>query len=110
MFALAVSRATPRSSRALANDDEAPSLFLRLVPAAARPSPSAHPLSLRGLVGHLRTRRRVGVDRRPTRPRRPGPPRRGRASPGRRPDDWYGLLEPTTDDPLVDLDEPVDDP
>lgn len=104
LFARAVSRATTQVVvGTVANDDEAPSPFVRLVPVPPDRQPAAHPLSLRGLAGSLR--RRVVTT---------GDPEAASALarlaeaevPGASPDDWYGLAEPTTDDPLVDLDAP----
>ncbi|WIB36726.1 hypothetical protein DEJ15_06675 [Curtobacterium sp. MCJR17_043] len=57
LFARAVSRATTQVVIAtVANDDESPSPFVRLVPVPPDRQPSAHPLSLRGLAGSLRRR------------------------------------------------------
>ncbi|QKS17185.1 ATP-dependent helicase [Curtobacterium sp. Csp2] len=104
LFARAVSRATTQVVvGTVANDDEAPSPFVRLVPVPPDRQPAAHPLSLRGLAGSLR--RRVVTT---------GDPEAASALarlaeaevPGASPDDWYGLAEPTTDEPLVDLDAP----
>ncbi|KTR20715.1 hypothetical protein NS330_06040 [Curtobacterium citreum] len=104
LFARAVSRATTQVVLGtVANDDEAPSPFVRLVPVPPDRQSAAHPLSLRGLAGSLR--RRVVTT---------GDPEAASALarlaeaevPGASPDDWYGLAEPTTDDPLVDLDAP----
>lgn len=108
MFALAVSRARRQVVlTATVNDDEQPSAFLRF-PAIRSVEPEAtsdlqHPLSLRGMVGSLR-RRMVTT----------GDPHAATALarlaaeevPGADPEDWYGLLEPTTTAPLVDLGEP----
>ncbi|MEV8214915.1 ATP-dependent DNA helicase [Leifsonia sp. NPDC077715] len=106
MFALAVSRARGQVLlTATANDDEQPSPFLRLAGELAVDDvdESAHPLSLRGMVGRLRRRLATtgsadaaaalarladaGVE-------------------GADPATWYGLLEPSTTEPLVDLDDP----
>lgn len=104
LFARAVSRATTQVVvGTVANDDEAPSPFVRLVPVPPDRQAAAHPLSLRGLAGSLR--RRVVTT---------GDPEAASALarlaeaevPGASPDDWYGLAEPTTDEPLVDLDAP----
>lgn len=106
MFALAVSRArTQVILTATANDDEQPSPFLRLAADLAYDDTddSVHPLSLRGMVGRLR-RRLVTT----------GAPDAADALArlavaeveGAAPDDWYGLIAPSTDEPLVDLDDP----
>ncbi|KQR52595.1 ATP-dependent DNA helicase [Leifsonia sp. Leaf336] len=106
MFALAVSRARRQVLlTATANDDEQPSPFLRLAAELAvdDDDPGIHPLSLRGMVGRLRGRlvttgspdaadalarlAEAGVE-------------------GADPADWYGLVEPSTTEPLVDLDDP----
>ncbi|MDP4333903.1 AAA family ATPase, partial [Curtobacterium sp. A7_M15] len=57
LFARAVSRATTQVIiGTVANDDEAPSPFVRLVPVPPDRQPTVHPLSLRGLAGSLRRR------------------------------------------------------
>lgn len=108
IFALAVSRARREVVlAAVANDDEAASVFLSLVPpdAASIDAGSLPPLSLRGLTGRLR-RELTG---------------RGDAGgaagalarlaaervPGADPADWHGLVEPSTTDPLFLDDERV---
>lgn len=108
MFALTVSRATRQVVLSCtSNDDEGPSPFFRLLPDGCPEAPAGHPLSLRGLVGHLR---HVLVSS-------PHGPRADDAVEalarlahegvaGASPDDWYGLLEPTTVEPLIDLDAP----
>ncbi|AGW41020.1 ATP-dependent DNA helicase [Leifsonia xyli subsp. cynodontis DSM 46306] len=106
MFALAVSRARGQVLlTATANDDEQPSPLLRLAGELAAPDmeDSIHPLSLRGMVGRLR-RRLVTT----------GAPEAADALArladagveGADPADWYGLVEPTTEEPLVDLTDP----
>lgn len=106
MFALAVSRARRQVLlTATSNDDEQPSPFLRLAGeiAVEDDDPGVHPLSLRGMVGRLRRRlvttgsadaadalarlADAGVE-------------------GADPVDWYGLSEPSTVEPLIDLDDP----
>jgi superfamily I DNA/RNA helicase/RecB family exonuclease len=123
MFALALSRARQAVIlTATANDDTLPSPFLRRVEAVAGTTPeeaqtaernglSEYPLTLRGLVGSLRRALTLSL-------------RRGEASerssqlasaiaklsaaeiPGAAPTEWYGLREPSTDAPLVDLSNP----
>lgn len=106
MFALAVSRARGQVLlTATANDDEQPSPFLRLPGELAQPSAgdATHPLSLRGMVGRLR-RRLVTT----------GSPDAAAALArlvdagveGADPADWYGLAEPSTEEPLADLTDP----
>ncbi|WP_420363956.1 PD-(D/E)XK nuclease family protein [Curtobacterium aetherium] len=102
LFARAVSRATTQVVIAtVANDDESPSPFVRLVPVPPDRQPSVHPLSLRGLAGSLRRRVVATGDHEAA-----SALARLAAEdvPGAAPDDWYGLAEPTTDAPLVDLD------
>ncbi|MDQ1574909.1 MAG: hypothetical protein QOH55_59, partial [Microbacteriaceae bacterium] len=107
MFALAVSRArTQVILTATANDDEQPSPFLRLAPASTvdDTDDTVHPLSLRGLVGRLR--RRLVTS---------GSPDAAAALArlaaegvaGADPAGWYGLAEPSTLEPLVDLTDPA---
>lgn len=153
MLALAVSRASRVVVlSATANDEEAPSPFLRLVPPApgraeaeagaeagrvATDAPAAlrirpdHPLSLRGLVGALRRElaivhrdavllddgRVVSGDRTARRPA-DATRERGLAAAsalarlaaegvtGADPAEWYGLREPSTTEPVVDLTDP----
>jgi RecB family exonuclease len=106
MFALAVSRARGQVIlTATANDDEQPSPFLRLAGDLGTDDvdDGAHPLSLRGMVGRLR--RRLATT---------GAPDAAEALArladadvdGADPATWYGLLEPSTTEPLVDLDDP----
>jgi len=108
LFTVAVSRARRQVVLACTeNDDEAASVLFRLLPDDVPTAPRGHPLSLRGLVGHLRhqlaTTRSAGV--------------RGEAAEalarladegvaGAAPTDWWGLLEPSTTEPLVDLSDP----
>ncbi|WP_022905918.1 PD-(D/E)XK nuclease family protein, partial [Curtobacterium sp. B18] len=104
LFARAVSRATTQVIiGTVANDDEAPSPFVRLVPVPPDRQPTVHPLSLRGLAGSLRRRVVASGDHEAA----SALARLAEAEvPGAAPDDWYGLAEPSTDDPLVDLDAP----
>jgi superfamily I DNA/RNA helicase/RecB family exonuclease len=101
LFARAVSRATTQVIvGSIANDDESPSPFLRLVPVEPDRAPSAHPLSLRGMAGSLRRRVVTSGD-----PEAASALARLAAAgvPGADPAEWYGLAEPTTELPLVDL-------
>ena len=108
MFALTVSRATRQVVLSCtSNDDEGPSPFFRLLPDGCPEAPAGHPLSLRGLVGHLR---HVLVSS-PHGPRADDAVEAlarlaGEGVAGASPDDWYGLLDPTTVEPLIDLDDP----
>lgn len=102
LFALAVSRASRRVIlAAVANDDEASSAFLGLAPASTVVlDPTAVPLSLRAQVGRLRRMLVAG--------QRAGEAAASLAAlaveqvPGADPDDWHGLLAPTTVGPLFD--------
>jgi len=108
MFALTVSRARRQVVVSCTADDaEGPSLFFRLLPEEAPRASGGHPLSLRGLVGHLRhalvtTPRGVRADA----------ATRGLAQlaeagvAGAHPGQWYGLAEPSTTEPLADLADP----
>ena len=101
LFALAASRARRQLVLSCtANDDEQPSMLMALRD-RARQRARRRPLHLRGLVGALR-RELVALGD-------------GEAAaalallaeegvPGAHPDDWYGLAEPSTNAPLVDLD------
>lgn len=99
LFALAISRARRQVVLACtANDDEQPSVLMAFA-AEHRVARRRRPLHLRGLVGALR-RDAAGGDR------------EAAAAiallaeqgvPGAHPDDWYGLLAPSTVAPLVDL-------
>lgn len=100
LFALAASRARRQLVLACtANDDEQPSMLMGF--AAERVRPRRRPLHLRGLVGALR--REVVAT---------GDAEAASALamlaeegvPGAHPDDWYGLADPSTVAPLVDLD------
>ncbi len=102
LFARAVSRATTQVViGTVANDDEAPSPFVRLVPGPPERAATVHPLSLRGLAGSLRRRVVASGDHEAA----SALARLAEAEvPGADPDDWYGTAAPTTDAPLVDLD------
>ena len=100
LFALAASRARRQLVLACtANDDEQPSMLMGY--ATERVRLRRRPLHLRGLVGALRRDAVAGRD-----------PEAAAALallaeqgvPGAHPDDWYGLAEPSTTAPLVDLD------
>jgi superfamily I DNA/RNA helicase/RecB family exonuclease len=112
MFALAVSRARRQVIlAAVANEDEAASVFFSLVPVgtAELATSGLPPLSLRGLTGRLR--------RELLQPRNSLSERRAAASalarlatekvPGADPADWHGLAEPSTTEPLYGPDERV---
>jgi len=102
LFALAVSRASRRVIlAAVANDDEAASVFLGLAPGSAKVlDPTTVPLSLRAQVGRLRRTLVAG--------QRTGEAAASLAAlavegvPGADPDDWHGLLEPSTTGPLFE--------
>jgi superfamily I DNA/RNA helicase/RecB family exonuclease len=112
MFALAVSRASREVIlAAVANEDEAASVFLELAPAGS-PTTTASalpPHSLRGLVGRLRRELVAHIDT-------PSAAADAAASlallaasgvPGADPQDWHGLLEASTIGPLYLDDEAV---
>jgi superfamily I DNA/RNA helicase/RecB family exonuclease len=116
MFALAVSRARSQVVLAtVANEDDAPSVFLSLVPkdTPVIDTSSLPPLSLRGLTGRLR-RDLVQPPRSAT---RAAVDRAAAASalarlaaekvPGADPADWHGLLEPSTAEPMFGDEEKV---
>ncbi len=105
LFALAISRASSRVIlAAVANDDEAASVFLGLAPRGTPAlDPTAVPLSLRAQVGRLRRKLIAG---------------QGAADaaaslaalgvesvPGADPDEWLGLLAPSTTGPLFEDDQ-----
>jgi len=101
LFALAVSRATRQLVLSCtANDDEQPSVLMAYAPERRRPS-RRRPLHLRGLVGALR-REASAL------PSGEAPAALALLAeegvPGAHPDEWYGLREPSTTAPLVDLD------
>jgi superfamily I DNA/RNA helicase/RecB family exonuclease len=104
LFALAASRARRQLVLSCtANDDEQPSMLMGY--AVERARPRRRPLHLRGLVGTLRREAVASAD-----------PEAAAALallaeegvPGAHPDDWYGLAEPSTTAPLVDLDADPD--
>jgi superfamily I DNA/RNA helicase/RecB family exonuclease len=100
LFALAASRARRQLVLSCtANDDEQPSMLMGY--ATERTRVRRRPLHLRGLVGALRRELVTGADA------------EAAAAlallaeegvPGAHPDDWYGLADPSTTAPLVDLD------
>jgi len=105
LFTVAVSRATRQVVLSCTeNDDEAPSAFHRLLPGDLPSAPTGHPLSLRGLVGHLR--HQLVTSRSSTVATEAAASLARLADEGvagAAPDEWWGLLEPSTTAPLVDL-------
>ena len=112
MFALAVSRARRQVVvAAVASDDEAPSVFFSFLPpdVPVTDTSAMPPLSLRGVTGRLR-RELVQPNRAPSE-------RTAAASalahlaaegvPGASPDEWLGLLAPSTTEPLYLDDESI---
>jgi len=109
MFALAVSRARREVIlAAVANEDEAASVFFSLAPENSETFTieTQAPLTLRGLVGRLR--------RRLTAAEGDDPPAAANLAflaeqgiPGAHPDEWHGLAEPSTSGPLYSDDEHV---
>lgn len=109
MFALAVSRATRQVILSCtSNDDESASMFLRLLPRGIEPADVRPPLSLRGLVGHLRHVVSAGdpFDRRSSEAAGGLARLAAEGVAGASPDEWYGLLPLSTEAPLVDLADP----
>jgi superfamily I DNA/RNA helicase/RecB family exonuclease len=108
MFALAISRARHRLVlAAVANDDEAASVFLGLVPAGTPQLDSAGvpPMSLRGMVGRLRREVVAGVTSGSVRAPFAAASLAALAAegvPGADPRDWHGLLEPSSTGPLYE--------
>lgn len=112
MFALTVSRASTQVVvSATVNEDELPSVFFRFprIEAAPRrdPAEGAHPFTLRGLTGRLR---RSAVHGKTERERADAATALARLAlhevDGADPDDWYGMRELSTTEPLVDLSDP----
>jgi len=112
MFALAVSRARRQVVvAAVANDDEAASVFFSFLPPDVPVSDTSAmpPLSLRAFTGRLR--------RELVQPNRAPAERAAAASalahlavegvPGASPDEWLGLLSPSTTEPLYLDDESI---
>ncbi|MDX2375740.1 ATP-dependent helicase [Microbacterium sp. LRZ72] len=111
LFARAVSRARAMLVvTAVDDDDSGPSAFLDLLPTPASPPGLGHPLSLRGLVAQ---HRRTLTDGASSRQRRAAAAEQlvllGEAGvAGASPAQWYGMLPPTSHEPLRALpDEPV---
>jgi superfamily I DNA/RNA helicase/RecB family exonuclease len=105
MFAQAVSRATSEVIvTAVEGDDNMPSPFLTLIPTPEEPMRARPPLSFRGLVGVLRRELTTSAN--------PGAAAESLARlaregvPGADPSAWYGLRDPSTTAPLVDLSNP----
>ena len=108
MFALTVSRATRQVVLSCTeSDDEGPSVFHRLLPTGTPTAPAGHPLSLRGLVGHLRHALVESPRGARAEAATVGLARLAEAGvAGADPVEWYGLAEPTTTSPLADLTDP----
>ncbi|QNO38276.1 ATP-dependent helicase [Protaetiibacter sp. SSC-01] len=110
MFALAVSRASERVVlAAVDNDDETRSVLFSLAPDAVPLAvTTAAPLTLRGLTGRLR-RDLTASDSTPVRRAQAAAALARLAAegvPGADPEQWLGLLEPSTEAPLF-AEEPV---
>jgi superfamily I DNA/RNA helicase/RecB family exonuclease len=104
MFALAVSRSRRMTILScVANDDEQPSAFFGLAPEAVQMPQSRHPLSLRGLTGTLR---RQLVEEGDLRAADALARLAAAGVRGADPAEWYGLLAPSTTEPVVDLVDP----
>ena len=111
MFTLAVSRARSRVIlSAVASDDEAPSVLFSLVPDGAIVADPATlaPRSLRGLTGRLR---REAARARSLSDREAAASALARLAaervPGASPDQWHGLIEPSTTEPIFGEDDQV---
>ncbi len=116
MFAQAASRATTELLvMAIDNEDNQPSVFLRLLPemdpAANAAAVARYPLSLRGMVGRLRrdlasSVRHAGADDLTTRRAKDAAATLARLArenvTGADPHEWYGLTEQSTERPLND--------
>ncbi|WP_167131491.1 ATP-dependent helicase [Paramicrobacterium chengjingii] len=112
MFALSVSRASTQVVvSATANDDEQPSVFFRFPAIAQAPARDAregqHPFTLRGLTGRLR---RIATHGAHPDDRTSAASALARLAQnnidGADPAEWYGMLEPSSTDPLVELSDP----
>ncbi len=109
LFALAISRARYRLVlSAVVNEDEAPSIFTRLIPPTAELIDSAkgRPLSLRAIVGQLRRNLVAGaVDHRDSTGSDAAATLAALALehvPGADPAQWHGLIPPSTTGPLYE--------
>jgi superfamily I DNA/RNA helicase/RecB family exonuclease len=111
MFALAISRARRRLVvAAVANDDEAPSVFLGLVPQGSPllDAGAVTPLSLRGIVGELRKQLVAGhagsaaVRARAAFAAASLAALAAEAVPGADPADWHGLIGISSTGPLYE--------
>lgn len=107
MFALAVSRASREVIlAAVANEDEAASVFLELAPHGSprTAAGSLPPHSLRGLVGRLR---RELVENRAADAAANVALLAAAGVPGANPEEWHGVLDASTTEPLYLDDETV---
>jgi RecB family exonuclease len=108
LFARALSRARARLIvTAVDDDDTGPSVLFELLPAAeAATRAMEHPLSLRGLVAGHRRALTDPAARSFARAAAPGQLAllADARVPGAAPAQWYGLLPPTTETPLRELD------
>lgn len=105
IFALAISRARDRVVLAsVVNDDEARSMFVDLAPSDAPLLSEGAPLTLRGTTGRLRRQLTSrGVEARTRAAAASSLARLAELGvPGASPDDWHGLLAPSTLLPLFD--------
>ncbi|MDQ1556799.1 MAG: hypothetical protein QOI02_1801, partial [Actinomycetota bacterium] len=108
MFALAISRARRRVLlAAVANDDEAPSMFFGLVPPGAQvlDASGSSPLSLRGATGQLR--RRLVAEGTSAEWKQAAASSlaalEAEGIPGASPRDWHGLIPLSSTGPLYDV-------
>jgi RecB family exonuclease len=125
MFALSLSRAQTHVIVSATRDDDAlPSPFFRLLKAVGEPSPEWNidassqrdvPLSLRGIVGSLRRSLASSMVVSSPSPRDEVEALSSALAelaeadvPGASPEEWYGMLGPSTPEPLVDFDAEPD--
>ncbi|RWZ64723.1 ATP-dependent helicase [Labedella populi] len=112
LLARTVSRARERLVvSAVAGEDASPSPFLPLFPPPTDGLAERHPLSLRGLTGRLRRDLTVALERGEHAVAERAAVSLARLAEngveGASPDDWSGLLDLSTDAPLVSRDETV---
>ncbi|MFC4223384.1 UrvD/REP family ATP-dependent DNA helicase [Lysinibacter cavernae] len=116
MFAQAVSRSNGDVvAVAVANEDEQPSRIFGLAPEGSeKPLPSGA-LSLRGMVGELRSRLEFELEQHPEQGKAFADAAPETAAlallasngvTGANPESWYGILAPSSTEPLVDLARP----
>ncbi|WP_378146956.1 PD-(D/E)XK nuclease family protein [Cnuibacter sp. UC19_7] len=104
LFSVAVSRSTSLTVLScVSSDDERPSPFLALAPDAPEYTPDRHPYTLRGMVGSLR---RAVAERADARAASALSRLAREGVAGADPNEWFGVLDVSTHDPLADLSAP----